>query len=121
MQKIEVDFEVFKELTQRRVTESETYNNVIKKLLGIKIVKPDKNDWIVKGVRFPVNTEFFAMYKGQRYTGIVESGALVVNGQRYNSPSAAAMSITTRINGWLFWYCRTPESGEWERMSSFKN
>ena len=36
MARIDVDFEVFKELTVRRASESVTYNDVIRELLGFK-------------------------------------------------------------------------------------
>ena len=60
MQTIEVDFEVYKQLTVRRATEQVTYNDVIRGLLGIKakaVVAPSQingvsaADWITKGVR----------------------------------------------------------------------
>ena len=64
---------------------------------------------ISKGVRFPQGTQFRASYKGQTHLAEVENGALQLNGKRYASPSAAAMSITrVPANGWTFWECRIP-------------
>jgi len=86
---IDIDFEVFKELTNRRTTESISYNDVLRELLGLKPlqtpvlssdVASSAEAWTTKGVTFPVGTEFRANYKGQIILGKVESGALVVNG-----------------------------------------
>jgi hypothetical protein len=53
-------------------------------------------------------------YKGQSYLARVADGALVLNGTRFDSPSAAAMSITKHpVNGWTFWQCRLPGQGRW--------
>lgn len=118
MHTIEVDFDVFKQLTFRRETEDVTYNDVIRELLGLGQSKlgmpltapsPSADAWIAKGVTFPAGTEFRATYKGQVQTGRVEGCALVVNGERYSSPSAAAVAVTGNpVNGWRFWECKIP-------------
>jgi hypothetical protein len=78
-------------------------------------------DWVVKGVRFAAGTEFRANYKGRTHTARVEGGALALNGQRYDSPSPAAMAITkSAVNGWRFWECRTPGSSSWRLMKTFR-
>src|SRR5271169_6439698 len=101
MRTIEVDFDVFKALTARRATEAVTENDVLRSLLGLNSKRdatasiasdsPDADDWIVKGIRFPASTEFRASHKGQTWLGRVERGALVVNGRRFDTPSAAAV------------------------------
>lgn len=129
MHAIEVDFDAFKQLTVRRTTEDVSYNDVIRDLLGLdKAMETTKeatnsspSDWVAKGVRFPVNTEFRANYKGQVRAGRVEGGALVLNGQRYNSPSAAAVAITgSPVNGWRFWECRLPGKTTWQLIESLR-
>ncbi|MBI4205359.1 MAG: DUF2924 domain-containing protein [Betaproteobacteria bacterium] len=78
-------------------------------------------DWIAKGVRFPAGTEFRAHHKGQTYLARVESGALVLNGKRYDSPSAAAVSITgSAVNGWRFWEGRLPGEASWKMIESLR-
>src|SRR5205809_256498 len=102
MPTIEVDFDVFKALTLRRPSEEVSENEVLRKVLGLPSHKsesaqpstPAAGDWVTKGVRFPVGTEFRATYKGQTHLGRVEGGALKLSGKRFDSPSAAAMSIT---------------------------
>lgn len=89
---IEVDFDVYKQLTVRRATEEVTYNDIIRELLGLgqtetspKEIQTESSpsDWAAKGIRFPAGTEFRANYKGQLRTGRVEGGALIVNGKRH--------------------------------------
>ncbi len=130
MTTIEIDFDVFKALTLRRTSEEVTYNDVLRELLGLgpKNGSPQplagssgQGDWMSKGVRFPAGTEFRATYKGQTYLGRVESGALVVNGQRFDSSSAAAGSITgNAVNGWVFWECRLPGKTSWQMIKSLR-
>ncbi|ERS08725.1 hypothetical protein Q673_16865 [Marinobacter sp. EN3] len=131
MATIEVDFEVFKELTVRRESESMTENDVIRLLLGLddQASKPTAgnemtggNPWVCKGVAFPHGTEFRATYKGQMYTGLVAKGALVVQGKRFTSPSSAAVSITGNpVNGWRFWECLLPGEKHWKVIAELRN
>lgn len=131
MRTIEVDFEVFKALTMRRPTESVTENDVLRELLGLSPARqtammpttggPATSDWVTKGVRFPAGTEFRANYKGQTYLARVEKGALVLNGKRFDTPSAAAVSITGNpVNGWHFWQCRLPGEASWRMIKALR-
>lgn len=131
MNTIEVDFEVLKALFNRRPTESVTYNDVLRQILGLKsransqAVSPvsasSSNDWISKGVRFPVGTEFRAKYKGQTYFGKVEAGALFVKDRSFQAPSEAAGFIThNSVNGWKFWEARRPGEENWRIIKSFQ-
>lgn len=130
MHTIDVDFDVYKQLTVRRTTEDVSYNDVIRELLGLGKGKPaavkepggaGEGDWVVKSVRFPAGTEFRANYKGQLLTGRIEGGALVVNGKRYGSPSAAAVFITSGpVNGWRFWECRFPGKTSWQLINNLR-
>jgi len=132
MYTVEVDFEVYKQLTVRRATEDVSHNDVIRELLGLGQPKtapaakaangPSPGDWVAKGVRFPVGTDFRANYKGQSHTARVEGGALVLsNGQRFDSPSAAAVSITgSAVNGWRFWECRLPGKSNWQLIEGLR-
>lgn len=129
MRTIEVDFDVFKALTMRRPSESVSENDVLRELLGLPTHRqstalaagPAPGDWVTKGVRFPLGTEFRAVYKGQTFLGRVDAGALVVNGARFETPSAAAMSITqNNVNGWNFWECRFPGQSTWVVIKSLQ-
>lgn len=129
MHTIEVDFDVFKALTMRRASEHVTENDVLRQMLGLSSKKeptvpaarPEAGDWITKGVRFPVGTEFRAKYKSQTWLGRVEGGALVINGKRYDTPSAAAVAITENpVNGWTFWECRVPGQAGWKMLKALR-
>jgi hypothetical protein len=132
MNTIEIDFDVYKALTVRRMNESMTYNDVLRELLGLgAVVNQDQpsraegsefasGDWVVKGVRFPVGTEFRSTHKGQMVTGVVQAGGLLLRGKRYETPSSAAMSITeTSVNGWIFWECKLPGK-PWQLIKSLR-
>lgn len=130
MVSIDVDFEVFKQLTLLRRSEEMTENEVIRELLKLghstpqarpNAAEPEGIAWVTKGVSFPHGTEFRAEYKGQEYVGRVQNGALMVNGKRYSSPSAAAVAITgNAVNGWRFWECRPPDSSRWRLAATLR-
>lgn len=128
MPTIEVDFDVFKALTARRPSEDVSENDVLRQMLGLAAkrtspapaaISPD--DWASKGVRLPAGTELRASYKRQTYLARVEGGALVLNGKRYDTPSAAAMSVTSHpVNGWTFWEARLPGQAGWKPLKSLR-
>jgi len=129
MRAIEVDFDVYKALTLRRPNENVTENDVLREILRLPpkhqstalVGAPTPADWVTKGVRFSVGTEFRASYKGQTYLARVDSGALVLNGDRFDTPSSAAMSITRNpVNGWTFWECRLPGQASWQMIKALR-
>src|SRR6476469_9161412 len=98
MPQIEIDFDVFKELTNRRPTEAVTYNDVIRDLLKLPTRKSTKSaasggkPWVVSDTSFPAGSEFLADYKGRTYSGIARDGKLELdNGGKFTTPSAAAV------------------------------
>jgi len=127
---LEIDFEVFKALTARRRSEAMTENEVLRELLGLSksgrettraTATVDGTALVSKGVAFPHGTEFRATYKGQQYAALVRNGALVLNGKRSSSLSAAAMSITGNpVNGWRFWECLIPGAAKWRLAADFR-
>ena len=129
MAMIEVDFEVFKEITARREAEEMTPNDVLRSLLGLDTKQPGSTvttaalkGWSYKGILFPNGTEFKASYKGTMYLANVATDQLMLDGKQMNSPSEAAMAITkTAVNGWTFWKCRFPESRRWQKLSSLRS
>jgi hypothetical protein len=129
MPTINVDFDVFKALTVRRPSEDVTENDVLRQLLRLpqrspsvlKAENPAPDDWLTKGVRLPAGTELRATYKGRTYLARVAGGALQLDGRRFDSPSAAAMSITSHpVNGWTFWQCRIPGHGTWKVLKELR-
>jgi hypothetical protein len=72
-------------------------------------------------VTFPTGTDFRLKHKGKTYVGRVEDGALVVQGQRFASPSPAAISITgNSVNGWKLWECRRPGEAAWTSIDGLR-
>lgn len=130
MRTIEIDFDVYKALMIQRETEEVTFNDVLRKILGLEPAKGPEpktsasetgSPWVSKGVSFPEGTEFRATYKGKVYNGTVKNGALVIGIKKYKSPSAAAIDITgTSVNGWRFWECRMPGSQGWKLITNFR-
>jgi hypothetical protein len=122
MPQIDIDFDVFKELTNRRPTENVTYNDVIRELLKLpqsskhhsKSAANASKPWVVSDTSFPAGSEFLADYKGKTYTGVVKDGKLELSdGHKFSTPSAAAVHVTkTNVNGWRFWRCKLPSQSQ---------
>lgn len=128
-QTISIDFDVFKKLTEKLESPSDSYNAVLRRLLELQQAtpaegsrtEPEAKGWAVRGATFPNGTEFRAKYKGYVHTARVEDGALAYNGERYDSPSSAAGAITgNSVNGWIFWECRLPGRNAWVRIDSLR-
>jgi hypothetical protein len=127
MASIDVDFDVFKELTIRRETESMTYNDVIRKLLNLDAAAPTATPRQIlgatfKGVNFPEGTKFRATHKGRTYTAQIKNGVWCDSeGNVRNSPSEAAVKITGKHwNGWRFWYCLRPGDSDWTLIDKLR-
>jgi RAMA domain-containing protein len=128
---IEIDFDVYKALVARRPSEDVTENDILRQLLHLPrkgsapaptTAGPNPSDWVTKGARLPTGTELRATYKGQTHLAVVSDGALVLNDTRFNSPSAAAMSITGHpVNGWTFWQYRIAGQGRWKMLRELRN
>lgn len=127
---IDIDFDVFKELTARLPSPDSSYNDVLRDMLdltnqefkpysALEMPSAEPGAWQIKGKVYPAGTQFRAKYKGLEYHGIVRNGALEVNDKHFGSPSAAAGAITgTSVNGWRFWDVRRPGEKGWTLMSS---
>lgn len=128
MQTIEIDFDVFKEITARRKNEDITPNDVLRELFGLEprqgpMTQKDQpgKPWVAKGVVFPHGTEFRSSYKGEMYYARVDNGSLVLNSKKFYSPSAAAVSITGNpVNGWIFWECKLPGKQNWQSINTLR-
>jgi len=127
MQTIHIDFDVFKEITARRINESMTENDVIRNLLGLDVTSsPEPADdehqpWQYNNVTFPHGTEFRAFYKFKWHSGKVLDGSFIVENRRFLSPSSAARSIThNSVNGWRFWECKLPGDTKWALIDELR-
>lgn len=125
---IPIDFEVYKALTAKLQSPDDSYNNVLRRDLGMTTAdgratsSAGTRPWVVDGVTLPHGTEFRREFKGKLYTARVENGALVLDGKRHASPSRAAMAVTkSQTNGWVFWECREPGEADWIRLDSLRD
>lgn len=77
---------------------------------------------IFNGVIIPEGTLFSAIYKGVQYTAEIKGGRWIdQNGVVRSSPSDAANAIThTNVNGWRFWYAKSPGGTDWVRLDELK-
>jgi hypothetical protein len=131
MTTIEIDFDVYKELTNRRKSEAVTYNDVLRELLKLpasfqtaarEFMTGNATGWTSKGVLFLNGTVFRASYKGRVYTAKVENNQLILDGKAMNSPSEASHIITGKsVNGWRFWECQMPGSDRWRTLDTFRS
>ncbi len=124
---IEIDFEVFKELTFKRKSAEMTENDVIRELLGLPMAatngKADipKAPWAWKGVILPHGTEMRMNYNGREYRAEISEAAIKFDGQTFISPTAAAVAVTNnQVNGWNYWDCKLPGSTKWEPIKKFR-
>jgi hypothetical protein len=126
---IEIDFEVYKELTLRRESPEMTENDVLREIFDLSSEPGTVSEngsqtgdpWVWKGVRFPHGTKFRAEYKGQKYYAEVDDGAMVYKGKRFKSPSSSAGAVTgNSVNGWTFWECKMPGSNRWKQLSEVR-
>jgi hypothetical protein len=74
-----------------------------------------------EGVIFPEGTAFLSWYKERPHWCHVKDGAIVIQGERFPSVSAAAVKITGRpTNGWDFWQAKLPGKSEFVRISKLR-
>ena len=145
---VEIDFEVFKALTAQLEHESDTYNEAIRRILGLpaseaallpgEVDVPGLPDplpgqgalaaflgaggvWL-SSIYFPNGTIFRATYKGKTYRARIQNSQWIdESGIPRSSPSDAARAISqTNVNGWRFWFVRRPHDEDWQRMDALK-
>tara|TARA_B100001765_G_C19376565_1_gene281537 strand:- start:208 stop:585 length:378 start_codon:yes stop_codon:yes gene_type:complete len=119
---IEIDFEVFKALTSRRQSETHSYNDVLREILGLEPAAVQTSHGRALGGRFlPNGTELRARYKGQVYSAEIVSEKFVHDGKTYSSASAAAKAVTgTNVNGLQFWEVKRPGDVDWKSLKSLQ-
>lgn len=127
MASLEVDFPVFKALTALRVSEADSYNDVIRRLLKMEAGGPTEGrespvHCIMRGVLFPEGTQFRVTFKGKTYEAAIRNGVWTgSDGVTHASPSRAANAITrTNVNGWRFWSCKRPGDASWRKLDELR-
>jgi predicted CopG family antitoxin len=137
MQQIDIDFEVFKALTAMRKSETHTYNEVVRDLLGLKKTlgrrisesfspfsetfgPAGETGRAISGRFLPHGTLLRARYKSILHTAEICNGEWVnENGDVFRSASAAARVITgNNVNGLNFWEAKRPSDSDWRKLSA---
>lgn len=130
MREIDIDFDVFKELTARLENETDNYNAVLRRTLKLTTSAPAKaaparplgRPWVSKGVSFDHETEFRANYKGQMYSARVNDGRLMISerGASSSLSHAARLVTNTSVDGWIFWEVKRPTDPRWRRAGELR-
>jgi hypothetical protein len=128
MQTIEIDFDVFKEITVRRKDEGITPNDVLREVFGLEPKQgpmmgkaQSGKPWVAKGVLFPHGTEFRGFHNGQICLARVNDGFLVFNDKKFSSPSGAASEARGYPeDGWRFWECKFLGKQNWQKINALR-
>lgn len=145
MRTIEIDFEVHKAIELERRGFDEAPNTALRRLLGIAPAENEESvaretvaapsaagrPWVGKGhstgLTLPHGTELQMDYNGQRFTGRVDNGALVFEGQSFSSPSGAADELCrtkdgrkTSLNGKELISARLPGETDWVLLKALE-
>ena len=124
MAAVDIDFDLFKQLTMLRSSEHESISDVIRKMVEAftgeerRAVPASSGGVAFRGIHLPDGTKFRATYKGQTHTAEIKNGHWIdEHGVRRSSPSDAARAVTqTNVNGWRFWHARRPGETEYKLM-----
>ena len=68
-------------------------------------------------------TPLYRTYKGKEYKAMLSSNGKIKLGNKiFYTPTAAAKSVVDRstVNGWTWWYIKD-SSGEWVKLSEYRN
>lgn len=132
LMQIEIDFEVYKELTARRRHEEHSYNEVLRELLKLpaqadEAIVPsfpppslpgEAKGFALRTGTLPDGTKLKAAYKKKEYRAAISNGRWIDEaGNEHSSPSAAASAISkTNVNGLRFWHAKRPHDRDWTRL-----
>jgi hypothetical protein len=131
---IEVDVDVYRFLESRRTSFSQTHNDILRDLAGLKTVAPQATNgtesgsgWSWKGVTLPDGTKLRMSYNGQTHTGEIVQGAWHVAGAIYRTPSAAAGGVArskkgapVSLDGWGYWEVKKPDNDRWVQIDKLR-
>lgn len=85
------------------------------------------NNLVTKGGPILNGTKLRCTYKGRVFSAVVDNGVIVVEGERFRSPSEAAIYVakiqgndSASINGWKFWEYFNSDTGQWEILDNFR-
>lgn len=123
-EKIGIDFDVFKKITERRKSAEDTPNDVLRELFGLERESKSIDAgpaWIYKGATLRAGTKLRAHYSGSIHTAEIKDGKIFVNRKACVSPTAAAQAVTGGPrNGWTFWEYENPSTGQWHSIDELR-
>lgn len=132
MKKIDISIEVNAELERRRQSFDESYDTILRRILGIDLKNNDllmNMYWKTKEIKFPEGTKFKMEYKGQVYYAEVLDCQLQIDGKSFNSFSHAAFDVVEKangknggvpVNGWRCWYYQFPKTKTWTLVNELR-
>lgn len=80
-------------------------------------------DWMFGGVTLPEGTKLQKFSRKQKHEAVIHNGAIFVNGEYHQSPSAAAMAVNggVNVNGWDFWEYFDEVTLQWNKLDNLRN
>lgn len=83
---------------------------------------PAIRDWTFGGASLPEGTKLQKFLKKQKFEAVIHSGAIYVNGEYHQSPSAAAMAVNggVNVNGWDFWEYFDEVTLQWNKLDQLR-
>lgn len=139
LQKIEIDWDIHKLIETERRSFDEAPYVALRRLLRLPELKvgsaSEARDigtgipWTDDGVTVPHGSLAKMEYDrgSQVYEGQFLNGRLVVNGQPFDSLSAAAIALAitkggkkTSLNGWNYWKAKFPGETKWRTLNDMR-
>lgn len=140
VQKIEIDWDIYKLIETERRGFDEPHYVALRRLLKLpppkspvtseKTIMGEGLPWSEDGVVVPHGSAARMEYLrgAQVYEGQFLNGKLVVNGRSYDTLSTAAsdLAITkngtkTSLNGWNYWQAQFPGEKKWRSLKGMRN
>jgi hypothetical protein len=94
-------------------------NTISARLSGAGLVS---RDWVFGGASLPEGTKLQKFSKKQKFEAVIHNGAIYVNGEYHQSPSAAAMAVNggVNVNGWDFWEYFDEVTLQWNKLDQLR-
>jgi hypothetical protein len=131
MPKIDVDFEVWREITSRRMSETDTETDVLRRAFQMppKAAAPEPapsgalTAWRDRqsGLELPNGTKLVMSYKGLEHYAEIVGGVWLQDGEPQSAPSSAAAAATgVAMNGWLYWSAKRPGDAGFTKLAMLR-
>ncbi|MBU4232740.1 MAG: hypothetical protein KKD99_11010 [Proteobacteria bacterium] len=121
---IEIDLEIYRLIETNRSSFDETETDILRRLLNLPHL--EKPRAIGKGLNLgysvilPDGTLLKGRTRRPEVQAEVRDGWIIVDGERFDSPSGAAKKFGGP-NGWIFWKVKRPQDSEWILLDQLRN